>query len=212
MIRQLLDHAIDLEWREENPARTVKRFKTGEGRHTWTEDEIASYYRAHKLGTIAHTAMTLMLYTGAARSDAVALGWANIHGDRLVYRRKKTRRVSDTVVNIPIAPQLREVLEMLPRDAFTFLQTQRGTGRSPNGLGNDMRRWCDDAGLSMCTSHGLRRAMARRLAEAGATTREIMATGGWKTSKEVDRYTSDMDREHAATSGFNKMLKGLEGE
>lgn len=123
MIRQLLDHAIDIELREDNPARAVKRFKTGEGRHTWTEDEIARFYSVHEPGTAAHTAMTLMLYTEAARSDAVALGWANVHGDRLIYRRRKTRRVSEVAVNIPIAEPLREVLESLPRDAFTFLAT-----------------------------------------------------------------------------------------
>lgn len=212
MIRQLLDHAVDLEWRDDNPARTVRKFKTGERRHTWTEGEIAQFYAVHRPGTIAHTAMTLILYTGAARSDAVALGWANIQGDRLIYRRRKTRRVSEVVVNIPIAPQLRAVLDTLRRDAFTFLETRNGTARSPNGLGNDMRRWCNDAGLPECSSHGLRRAMARRLAEAGATEAELMAWGGWKTSKEVARYMADYSRENAATSGLEKLVKGLDRE
>lgn len=96
MIRQILDHAIDLEWRPDNPARTVKMYSpSGKGRHTWTEDEIRQFYAVHKSGSVAHTAMTLILYTGAARSDAVTLGWANIRGDRLVYRRRKTARASD---------------------------------------------------------------------------------------------------------------------
>ena len=54
--------------------------------------------------------------------------------------------------------------------------------------------------------------MDRRRAEYGATTREIMAAVDWKTSREVDRYTADMDRENAATSGFAKHVKGLDRE
>lgn len=213
MVRQLLDHAIDLELRTDNPARLVKMYATGgTGRHTWTEDEIARFYAVHRPGSIAHLAMTLMLYTGAARSDAVALGWANVRGGRLVYRRRKTARTKARDVTIPIHDQLAAVLNRLPRDAFTFLETRLGAARSPNGLGNDMRRWCDDAGLPECTSHGLRRAMARRLAEAGATTKEIMAAGGWSTSKEVDRYTADADREALATAGFEKLTESLKRE
>ena len=54
--------------------------------------------------------------------------------------------------------------------------------------------------------------MARRLAEGGATTREIMAAGDWSTSKEVDRYTARADRVNVATTGFAKMAEGLKGE
>ena len=175
MIRQLLDHAVDIEWRPDNPARTVKMFATGGTRHTWSEAEIAQFYSAHRPGTVAHTAMTLMLYTGAARADAVALGWQNLRGDRLIYKRRKTDRITEIEVDIPVLDPLAAVLDGLPRNALTFLQTRQGAARSPAGLGNDMRRWCDQAGLPVCTSHGLRKAMARRLAEGGATTREIMS-------------------------------------
>lgn len=75
-----------------------------------------------------------------------------------------------------------------------------------------MRRWCDEAGLTVCTSHGLRRAMARRLADAGATSHEIAAAGGWKTLKEVERYTRDSDRTRLASSGFAKMGESLKRE
>lgn len=213
MIRQLLDHAIDLEWRTDNPARLVKSYVMPEGGwHTWTEDEIARFYGFHQPGGIAHLAMTLMLYTGAARSDAVKLGWASIEGDRLTYRRKKTRKQSGVVVNIPIHPDLAAVLTTVPRDHFTFLQTAQGKSRSPNGLGNLMREWCDAAGLPKCTSHGLRKACARRLAEAGATPHEIMAVTGHKTLKEVERYAAAAGRARLADTGFDKLSAWSEQE
>ncbi|WCR07328.1 tyrosine-type recombinase/integrase [Paracoccus fistulariae] len=53
-----------------------------------------------------------------------------------------------------------------------------------------MRDWCNGAGLPQCTSHGLRKACARRLAEAGAIPHEIMAVAGHETLAEVERYTN----------------------
>ncbi len=50
---------------------------------------------------------------------------------------------------------------------MTFLQTSFGKSFSANGFGNRMRQWCDEAGLPQCSSHGLRKLMAKRLAEAG---------------------------------------------
>lgn len=77
---------------------------------------------------------------------------------------------------------LQAVLDLLPKDKLTFLETLNGQSRSSNGLGNLVRKWCDVAGLPNCTSHGLRKACATRLAEAGASEREIMAWTGHKTT------------------------------
>ena len=70
----------------------------------------------------------------------------------------------------------------------------------PNGLGNLMREWCDQAGLPNCTSHGLRKAIARRLAEAGDSPHEIIAVTGHLTLAEVTRYTSEVNR-HTIADG-----------
>lgn len=109
------------------------------------------------------------------------------------------------MIDIPMHPNLRAVLDALPRDAFTFLQTQQGKGRSPNGLGNLMREWCDAADLPECTSHGLRKACARRLAEAGATPHQIQAVTGHQTLAEVERYTRAAGRTGLADDAFALM-------
>jgi hypothetical protein len=65
---------------------------------------------------------------------------------------------------------------MGPIKHLTFLHTQKGTPRWAKALGGDFRSWCDAAGLPKhCSLHGLRKGGARRLAEAGASAREIMA-------------------------------------
>jgi integrase len=206
-LRQLLDHALDLEWIEANPAREVKPMATPKGGfHTWTEGEIARFLGVHQPGTLAHRAMTLMLYTGAARSDAVRLGWGNLSDDgRLTYRRGKTLKRSGAAVNIPVHPVLAELLATLPRDAFTFLQTRDRKSRSGAGLGNLMRRWCDAAGLPLCTSHGLRKAITVRLFEAGATSAEVIAVTGHGSVAEVEPYSRAINRAGLADAAMAKM-------
>jgi integrase len=93
---------------------------------------------------------------------------------------------------------------------LTYLVTEAGAPFSAAGFGNWFREQCDDAGLSDLSAHGLRKAGATRLAEAGATDHEIMAWGGWKTLKEVQRYTAAANRKHLALQAANKIIGGTE--
>lgn len=208
----LLDHAVSLDWRLDNPARATKPYKIeGSGLHTWDEGEIARFFEVHKSGSLGHLAVTLMLYTGAARIDAVRLGPWNVKEGRIEYRREKMKRRGGVLVSVPLHEDLKEVLRDLPDDR-PFLATRYGKPRAEAGLGKIMREWCDQAGLPDCTTHGLRKACARRLAEAGATTNEIAAVTGHRTLGEVQRYTAEAQREGMADSAFKKMIARPNGE
>ncbi|MDO5370566.1 hypothetical protein [Paracoccus sp. (in: a-proteobacteria)] len=119
-LSQMMELAKDLEWRTDNPVDGVKLYPNNPGGfHTWDEGEIARFYEVYEIGSVPHLAMTLMLYTGAAKCDAVKLGRGNIRDGRLVYRRNKTRRNPEGVeVNIPIHPYLAETLAHLPPDSL----------------------------------------------------------------------------------------------
>jgi len=209
--------AIKLEWLTINPAALADAVPyQAKGHHTWTEDEITRFYEVHKPGSIAHRTMTLMLWTGAARADAVKLGWFSIkntpEGERLQYTRQKTGRMKNPVlISLPIAPELRALIDTLPKDAGTFLQTVEGKQRSAKSLTGDMRKWCDAVGLPECTSHGLRKAIARRLAEANAGAHVIAAVTGHKTLSEVQRYTEAADRGRMASDGI-ALISGTKPE
>ena len=95
-------------------------------------------------------------------------------------------------------------------DCFTFLETAYGKMRSSKSFGNKMRVWCDEAKLPKCTAHGLRKACARRLAEAEAKANEIMSVTGHKTLAEAERYTRAADRGNMADSAISKPYKDKE--
>lgn len=208
---QLLDHAVSLDWRGDNPARATKPYRnSGTGFHSWDEKEIAKFFEVHKPGTLAHRAVTLMLYTGAARVDAVRLGPWNLRDGRIEYTRQKTARSGGIKVSIPVHADLAEVLATLPDDR-SFLATTNGKIRAAAGLGNAMRKWCNEAGLPACSSHGLRKACARRLAEAHATTHEIASVTGHRTLALVQLYTEAAGREGLANSAMEKLISRPSG-
>ena len=110
---------------------------------------------------------------------------------------------------IPITPELRAAIEAMgPIKQLTFLHTRAGAPRSAKALGGDFRRWCDLAGLpKRCTIHGLRKGGARRLAEAGASAKQIMSITGHKTLAEVQRYVDAADKKLLAKQAMAKLKR-----
>ncbi len=87
----------------------------------------------------------------------------------------------------------------------TFLLTDYGKPFTAAGFGNWFRVRCNEAGLPHCSSHGLRKAAARRLAEAGNSINHIAAVTGHLSLKEVERYTRAADQEKMADLAVDTM-------
>jgi hypothetical protein len=56
--------------------------------------------------------------------------------------------------------------------------------------------------------HGLRKAQMRRLAEAGASAKQIASISGHKTLREVERYTAAADQKHLSRGAISKLKVG----
>ena len=84
----------------------------------------------------------------------------------------------------------------------------QGKPYSAAGFGNWFRDQCRAAGLHGCSAHGLRKAAARRLAEAGCTAHEIAAITGHASLREIARYTKAVDQKKLAASAMEKAKAG----
>ena len=120
----------------------------------------------------------------------------------LTFTQTKNRRHKPVTLSIPVRPELQAIIDATPSGHMTFLVTAFGKQFTANGFGNWFRRRCNDAGLPQCSAHGLRKAAAARLAEAGASENEIMAVTGHRTSKEVTRYTRSARQKVLAASAM----------
>ena len=137
------------------------------------------------VGTKQRLAFALLLYTGQRGSDVCRMTQTDGTGRLRVVQQKTGAKLVITV----------------HRDLRNDLG--RGADR-PRHHSNDrlwaafqreglrpvrVRRHPIEAGLPpRCKAHGLRKAAARRLAEAGCSANEIMAVTGHKTLSEMERY------------------------
>jgi len=105
---------------------------------------------------------------------------------------------------IPIHATLAAIVAETLADHLTLLTTKTGKPFSAAGFGNWFRDRCNEAGLCHCSAHGLRKAAARRLAEAGCTMHEIAAITGHASLSEVQRYTKAADQARLARAAMDK--------
>lgn len=174
-----------------NPVRDLPKLKVQQGgHHSWSIEEVEQFERVHPIGTKARLAMSLLLYTGQRRSDIIRLGRPMVRDGWLYFRQWKNRNRNPVDMAIPIIPTLQDVIDATnPVGVQTWLVTSFGKPFTAAGFGNKFREWCNEAKLPHCSAHGLRKAIASRLAELGCSDHEIMSITGHQTLQEVTRYT-----------------------
>ena len=199
-IRTLVRYAMALGWTDRDPTAGVKAYKSKEF-HTWTEDEIALYERCWPEGSRERLTFSLLLYTGQRGSDVHRMTWADIVGDAICVAQQKTA----VKLTIPLHDALRRELALARREHQTILVTAFGQSFTVKGFGQMISSAIREAGLPRrCKAHGLRKAAARRLAEAGCSASEIAAITGHKTLAEVERYTRAADQERLARQAMQR--------
>jgi integrase len=200
-LRILLRFAIANDWRKDDPTFGVKGFDEIE-HHTWTEDEIGAFEAHWPIGTKQRTAFALLLHTGQRLGDVRRMSWRDLDGPGIQVVQGKTK----TRLWIPLHADLAAVLDAWPREHVAILVTHLGEPYSAKGAVNWMAVAIDTAGLpARCVTHGLRKAAARRLAEAGCTEHQIMAITGHQSLSEVERYTRAANQRQLARDAISKL-------
>lgn len=199
---------LPMGWISDDPTHGIKkprRAATG-GHPTWTLNEIAAFRAAYPIGSTPRAIMELALWTGARIGDLVRIGPQHVERDGvLVFRQSKTGDASYVPWSCPLPdwaahmePERQLCLEAVAHMAggLTFLQTNRGRPRSHKSAGQDIGAACRAIGLER-SAHGLRKARAVALADAGATTSQIGAWTGHRSLSEIAHYTREWDRRSA---------------
>jgi integrase/recombinase XerD len=205
-LRGMFRWANESEEADNNPALGVKSIQyLTKGYHTWTAAEVQAFEARHPIGTKARLAMALLLYTACRREDVIKLGPQHITHGRIRFRQAKNEHRVPVDVDIPLHADLSAVLAATPSGHLTFLITARDTPFTLAGFSSWFRDRCNEAGLSHCSAHGLRKACATRLAERGASAHEIMSVTGHKSLEQVERYTRRVQRGVLADSAIAKL-------
>ena len=110
------------------------------------------------------------------------------HG-RPSFTKQKGRNKRPKRREIPILPELRQVLDATPSGTLTYWATKFSKPISVKGGSNWFKKRCKEAGLPHCSPHGVRKAGAVVAAERGATAHQLKAIFGWETLKQAEIYT-----------------------
>lgn len=194
-----------------NPTAGVKLLEgknDADGFHTWTDAELKRFEATYPLGTRERLAFAIFGFTGLRRGDAAKLGPQHVDGDVI---RMVTEKTHDEAV-IPILPELREAIAAAEASGVTgrttYIATLAGEPMVKEALGNWFGEACRKAKCPG-SAHGLRKALAVRYAEAGASEKQLNAVFGWATGKMANHYTrkaekSRLAREAGRTLAENK--------
>lgn len=198
VLKRVLRYAVDRGWRNDNPAAGIAPYKIGT-RHTWSDEQLEAYEARWKLGTRERLAYATLLYSGQRGGDVVKMApkGATV---KLVQEKTGTEMV------IPVHPIWREAIIAGPSNGVRLIGDERGRPIKHPALTLLIRRAAEAAGLPPeCTAHGLRKALSRRLAEGGRSSKQIAAMTGHKSLREIERYTDAASQAKLAVQAMSKL-------
>jgi integrase len=174
-LRSLFAWALEAGHVESDPTVGIKqpKQKADGGFHTWTPDELAQFEARWPVGTRERLAYDVLVWTGLRRGDAARLGPQHVKDGEITLETEKTRRE----VVMPVMKPLADSIAATHHGDETFIVTADGKPMGKDVFGWFFAEACRQAGVPG-RAHGLRKALAVRLAEAGATPLEIGAILG----------------------------------
>ena len=204
IIRKLTGVALDQEWIEYDPTYRIKCRPPFKGWKAWSDESCAAFEKRWPLGTTPRTVYAIARYFGHRRSDVATVKWCDLEVAAGNVVQSKTGKA----LWIPMHPKLAKALEAMPRCGEYVVMTQYGRPFSAKALGMRMQDWTRQAGLaSGHTLHGLRKKLGAMLAEAGATTRELMAILGHDDIAHAELYSREAEQKRLASEGMRKLAK-----
>ncbi|SDW15799.1 tyrosine-type recombinase/integrase [Litoreibacter albidus] len=196
VLRVLMEHCVDLGWRETNPVRGVPELKTERaGREPWPRELLEVYRSTCKLGTRERLVMELCVGTGQRIGDVLEMRWSDIQGGGFVIKQNKTSKE----LWVPILPELQSALDAASRHSVYLLTNERGTNRwSYRGASQAVRNVRVKIGALGYDIHSWRYNAACELVEAGCGDDLVAAVTGQSPAM-VLHYTKKVRQKIRAT-------------
>lgn len=176
VLRVVMEHCVDLGWRDSNPAKGVSEIKAEkQEREPWPHEFLQAYRDACPLGTRERLVMELCVGTGQRIGDVLEMRWSNIQEGGFVIRQSKTGKE----LWVPILPDLQVALDAAPRNSIFLLTNERATNRwSYRGASQAVRKVREAIGALKYDIHSWRYNAACELVEAGCSDDLVASVTG----------------------------------
>ena len=194
----MLAWAADNGWRADNPALRVEKFKEANDREAWPQ-EMIDLVRDHGPPWMWQ-AVALALYTAQRQGDCLRMRWDQIDKQgRITVRPKKTQKAGVKKLEIMIHPELRKVLDTIPRSSVRILNDARGVPwRSSFAFRASWRKALLKGPLtaiaeSKLVFHSLRRTAVEQMLLSG-NSHQLVQSITAQTYATIERYAANMRR------------------
>lgn len=186
VLRVLMEHCVDLGWRDDNPVKGVSEIKTQTlAREPWPPELLAAYRSHCEIDSRERLVMELCVCTGQRIGDVLKMRWSDIQDGSVFVRQNKTRKE----LWVPILPELQVVLDAARRNSVFILTNERGTNCwSYRGASQAVRNVRAEIGALSYDIHSWRYNAAAELLEAGCEDDLIAAVTGQSPAM-VQHYT-----------------------
>ncbi|MEO9823200.1 MAG: tyrosine-type recombinase/integrase [Paracoccaceae bacterium] len=203
VLRILMEHCVDLGWRESNPARGVSEIKTiKREREPWPRELLDAYRATCELKTRERLVMELCVGTGQRIGDILEMRWSDIQEGGFIVRQNKTGKE----LWVPILPELQTALDAASRHSVYILTNELGTNRwSYRGASASVRRVRDRIGALDYDIHSWRYNAACELVEAGCSDDLVAAITGQSPAM-VLHYTKKVRQKVRALEAQQRRL------
>jgi integrase len=195
-VSRMFGVGMDLGYTDRNPAARIARLNDPESFSLWPLSA-RQKFEASAMPSWMRTAYMLALWTGQREGDVLRLPRARFDGvgftirqGRPEARRGKGRKGPVVTLYVPAAAPLRSYLSGCSFGGLLFVTDAEGRAIKADTLRKELRVHLDHLGLPDLHFHELRHTTATALAEAGASSHEIMAITGHQTEQMVRRKGS----------------------
>jgi integrase len=204
VLRVLLEFAIDLGWREDNPAKGVEALRYEKtARQPWPVDLVEAFRAAAPLGTRPRTIFELGIGTGQRPSDLVKMRWDDLKDGGIHVRQGKT----GARLWLPLTRALREALDATKRAGLTICADATGRPTTYSAAAYTVLQVRKQIGATAYDLHSLRHTAAAELAAAGCSDDLIMSVTGHETAAMVRLYAGAARQRSRATEAMGKRDK-----
>lgn len=210
VLRVVFEHAIEIGWRDDNPAKGVLLLEVPAERKqphiVWTDDAVAKF--REKAKPLPRLIFELGVGTVQRPGDLVRFDWEDFDGTCLRLRQGKTGKV----LVLPCTDHLLTALANAPRPKVMpigrrpILWTGRGRRMSYRMMAQIMLAERQRLKVEQHDLHALRYRGVQELAWAGCSDDEITSYSGHDTKAMVEKYAGDARQIMRARQAKEKRL------
>ena len=189
-IKAIYNKAIEWGWEGINPAKGVKKFKEKSRKRFLHPDELPNFFlslEAEENHTIRDY-VYVSLFTGARKSNVLAMRWEDIHFERQEWLIPDTK--NDEPLRVPLVPKVIEILKSRLQKYGQREWVFEGTGKTGHLIEpkSGWKRILKRSGAKNLRLHDLRRTVGSWQAATGANSYIIGGTLGHKDQKSTAVY------------------------